>query len=31
MKSLFVAAAELEAFLIERKWRYCFIMITGCG
>jgi len=25
MKSLFQAAAELEAFLIERGWRYCFI------
>ena len=25
MKSLFQAAAELEAFLIDRGWRYCFI------
>jgi hypothetical protein len=25
MKSLFLAAAELETFLIERGWRYCFI------
>jgi hypothetical protein len=25
MKSLFLTAAELEAFLIERGWRYCFI------
>jgi hypothetical protein len=25
MKSLFRAAAELEAFLVERGWRYCFI------
>ena len=25
MKSLFVAAAELEAFLVEQGWRYCFI------
>lgn len=25
MKSLFLVAAELEAFLIERGWRYCFI------
>ncbi len=25
MKSLFRAAAELEAFLVEQGWRYCFI------
>lgn len=25
MRSLFAAAAELEAFLIEQGWRYCFI------
>jgi hypothetical protein len=25
MKSLFLAAAELETFLIEQGWRYCFI------
>jgi len=25
MKSLFRAAADLEAFLIERRWQYCFI------
>ena len=25
MKSLFLAAADLERFLIERGWRYCFI------
>jgi hypothetical protein len=25
MKSLFAAAADLEAFLIEQGWRYCFI------
>ena len=25
MKSLFRAAAELEAFLLEHGWRYCFI------
>jgi hypothetical protein len=25
MKSLFLAAAELEAFLTEQGWRYCFI------
>ncbi len=25
MRSLYVAAAELEAFLTERAWRYCFI------
>jgi len=25
MKSLFRAAADLEAFLIERRWKYCFI------
>ena len=25
MKSLFQAAADLEAFLVERGWRYCFI------
>lgn len=25
MKSLFLTAAELEGFLIERGWRYCFI------
>jgi hypothetical protein len=25
MKSLFLAAADLEAFLIEQGWRYCFI------
>jgi hypothetical protein len=25
MKSLFLAAAELEAFLVEQGWRYCFI------
>jgi len=25
MKALFHAAADLEAFLIERRWKYCFI------
>jgi hypothetical protein len=25
MKSLFLAAAELEAFLVKQGWRYCFI------
>lgn len=25
MKSLFLAAAELETFLVEQGWRYCFI------
>lgn len=25
MRSLFAAAADLEAFLIEQGWRYCFI------
>jgi hypothetical protein len=25
MKSLFAAAADLEAFLIQQGWRYCFI------
>jgi hypothetical protein len=25
MRSLFLAAADLERFLIERGWRYCFI------
>jgi len=25
MRSLYIAAAELEAFLIELAWRYCFI------
>ncbi|OHB64252.1 MAG: hypothetical protein A2Y76_13135 [Planctomycetes bacterium RBG_13_60_9] len=25
MKSLFLAAAELEEFLVEQGWRYCFI------
>lgn len=25
MKALFLTAAELDALLVERKWRYCFI------